>query len=71
MKKSQAVEEEMEDTELFKKALTGVKPIDNGNIAQIKPKRVKKLTRKPLQNVQQLKVAPNRNSLRFQILKRF
>ncbi|WP_151738784.1 Smr/MutS family protein [Acinetobacter junii] len=43
MKKSQAVEEEMEDTELFKKALTGVKPIDNGNIAQIKPKRVKKI----------------------------
>lgn len=43
MKKSQAVEEEMEDTELFKKALTGVKPINNGNIAQIKPKRVKKI----------------------------
>ncbi|EPR87181.1 MAG: DNA mismatch repair protein MutS [Acinetobacter sp. GWC1_38_13] len=43
MKKSQSVEEEMEDTELFKKALTGVKPIDNGNIAQIKPKRVKKI----------------------------
>lgn len=43
MKKSHAVEEEMEDTELFKKALTGVKPIDNGNIAQIKPKRVKKI----------------------------
>jgi len=43
MKKSQAVEEEMEDTELFKKALAGVKPIDNGNIAQIKPKRVKKI----------------------------
>ncbi|MBQ1494100.1 DNA mismatch repair protein MutS [Acinetobacter junii] len=43
MKKSQAVEKEMEDTELFKKALTGVKPIDNGNIAQIKPKRVKKI----------------------------
>ena len=43
MKKFQAVEEEMEDTELFKKALTGVKPIDNGNIAQIKPKRVKKI----------------------------
>lgn len=43
MKKSQAVEEEMEDTELFKKALTGVKPIDSGNIAQIKPKRVKKI----------------------------
>ncbi|MFK4204621.1 Smr/MutS family protein [Acinetobacter junii] len=43
MKKSQAIEEEMEDTELFKKALTGVKPIDNGNIAQIKPKRVKKI----------------------------
>lgn len=43
IKKSQAVEEEMEDTELFKKALTGVKPIDNGNIAQIKPKRVKKI----------------------------
>ncbi|WP_039048093.1 Smr/MutS family protein [Acinetobacter junii] len=43
MKKSQAVEEEMEDTELFKKALTGVKPIDNGNIAQIKPKHVKKI----------------------------
>ncbi|MCL5767248.1 Smr/MutS family protein [Acinetobacter sp. ANC5681] len=43
MKKSQAVEEEVEDTELFKKALTGVKPIDNGNIAQIKPKRVKKI----------------------------
>lgn len=43
MKKSQSVEEEMEDTELFKKALTGVKTIDNGNIAQIKPKRVKKI----------------------------
>ena len=43
MKKSQAVEEEIEDSELFKKALTGVKPIDNGNIAQIKPKRVKKI----------------------------
>ena len=43
MKKSQSVEEEMEDTELLKKALTGVKPIDNGNIAQIKPKRVKKI----------------------------
>ena len=42
-KKTQAIAEELEDTELFKKALTGVKPIDNGNIAQIKPKRVKKI----------------------------
>jgi DNA-nicking Smr family endonuclease len=35
--------EEAEDTELFKKALTGVKPIDNGNIAQIQSTRSKKV----------------------------
>lgn len=34
--------EELEDTELFKKALSGVKPIDNGNIAQIQTARSKK-----------------------------
>lgn len=42
-KKVQAVEEEMEDTELFKKALSGVKPIDNGNIAQLRTKPSKKV----------------------------
>ncbi|MBC9227992.1 Smr/MutS family protein [bacterium SPL81] len=37
-----AAVEELEDTELFKKALSGVKPIDNGNIAQIQTTRLKK-----------------------------
>ncbi|RLZ08964.1 DNA mismatch repair protein MutS [Acinetobacter sp. 2JN-4] len=42
-KKAQAVAEELEDTELFKKALQGVKPIANDNIADVKPARRKKV----------------------------
>ncbi|QER40035.1 DNA mismatch repair protein MutS [Acinetobacter suaedae] len=42
-KNSQAEAEELEDSELFKKALSGVKPIDNGNIAQIRTKPSKKV----------------------------
>ncbi len=41
-KKAQAAEE-LEDTELFKKALLGVKPIDNNNIADTKVTRSKKV----------------------------
>lgn len=42
-KKTQAVVEELEDTELFKKALLGVKPIDNQNIADTRVARSKKV----------------------------
>ena len=42
-KKTQAIAEELEDTELFKKALLGVKPIDNQNIADTKVARRKKV----------------------------
>lgn len=42
-KKTQAVAEELEDTELFKKALLGVKPIDNQNIADTRVARSKKV----------------------------
>ncbi|MCU4575844.1 Smr/MutS family protein [Acinetobacter courvalinii] len=41
-KKAQAAEE-LEDTELFKKALLGVKPIDTNNIADTKVTRSKKV----------------------------
>ena len=37
--KAPAIAEELEDTELFKKALLGVKPIDNQNIADTKVTR--------------------------------
>ena len=42
-KKTQVAVEELEDTELFKKALVGVKPIANDNIANTKPTRSKKV----------------------------
>lgn len=42
-KKTQAVAEELEDTELLKKALLGVKPIDNQNIADTRVARSKKV----------------------------
>ncbi len=42
-KKTQVAVEELEDTELFKKALLGVKPIDNQNIADTKVTRRKKV----------------------------
>ncbi|ENX58959.1 hypothetical protein F885_02447 [Acinetobacter higginsii] len=41
--KAPAVAEELEDTELFKKALLGVKPIDNQNIADTRVARSKKV----------------------------
>jgi len=41
--KTPAAAEELEDTELFKKALLGVKPIDNQNIADTKVARSKKV----------------------------
>ena len=41
--KAPAIAEELEDTELFKKALLGVKPIDNQNIADTKVTRLKKV----------------------------
>lgn len=39
----QPVDREAEELDLFKKALQGVKPIDHGNVADIKPKRSKKV----------------------------
>ena len=42
-KKTQVAVEELEDTELFKKALVGVKPISNDNIANTKVARSKKV----------------------------
>ena len=42
-KKTQVAVEELEDTELFKKALVGVKPIANDNIANTKTTRSKKV----------------------------
>ncbi len=42
-KKAQVATEELEDTALFQKALQGVKPIDNGNIANVKTARSKKV----------------------------
>ena len=40
--KAQVVSEEQEDAELFQKALLGVKPINNSNIADVKTSRTKK-----------------------------
>lgn len=42
-KKVEPAAQEIEDIELFKKELSGVKPIDHGNIAKIKPTRTKKV----------------------------